>query len=188
MAYVSWSVVFGEQPSAAKWNILGTNDASFNDGTGIADGVILPEHLLNGASSLNTWAWDDWTPTLANLSGGTMTYAKYIQIGKTVFFQFIYTLGGAGMGTAPTFTLPVTASSSLTTGAATGANLGTVILQDTGSEQYGGRLFLVSTTICGMESWNAAATTVASQAITSSVPFTWASTDVVNTQGFYEAA
>lgn len=38
MAYSSWSVVFGEQPSAAKWNILGTNDASFNDGTGIANG------------------------------------------------------------------------------------------------------------------------------------------------------
>ena len=35
MAYASWSVSFGEQPSASKWNILGTNDASFNDGTGI---------------------------------------------------------------------------------------------------------------------------------------------------------
>jgi hypothetical protein len=35
MAYQSWSVVFGEQPSASKWGILGTNDASFNDGTGI---------------------------------------------------------------------------------------------------------------------------------------------------------
>lgn len=35
MSYTSWSVVFGEQPSAAKWNILGANDASFNDGTGI---------------------------------------------------------------------------------------------------------------------------------------------------------
>lgn len=29
MAYAAWSVVFGEQPSAAKWNILGTNDARF---------------------------------------------------------------------------------------------------------------------------------------------------------------
>lgn len=37
MSYAAWSVVFGEQPSAAKWNILGTNDASFNDGTGIAN-------------------------------------------------------------------------------------------------------------------------------------------------------
>lgn len=35
MAYTAWSVVFGEQPSAAKWNQLGTNDASFNDSTGI---------------------------------------------------------------------------------------------------------------------------------------------------------
>lgn len=30
MSYSSWSVSFGEQPSAAKWNLLGTNDAEFN--------------------------------------------------------------------------------------------------------------------------------------------------------------
>lgn len=30
MAYASWSVVAGEQPSAAKWGILGTNDAYFD--------------------------------------------------------------------------------------------------------------------------------------------------------------
>lgn len=35
MAYVAWSVVFGETPSASKWNILGTNDSSFNDGSGL---------------------------------------------------------------------------------------------------------------------------------------------------------
>ena len=35
MAYAAWSVAFGEQPSASKWNILGTNDAAFNNGTGI---------------------------------------------------------------------------------------------------------------------------------------------------------
>lgn len=45
MSYQSWSVVFGEQPSAAKWNILGTNDASFNDGTGIGSGVISPSKI-----------------------------------------------------------------------------------------------------------------------------------------------
>lgn len=48
MAYASWSVVFGEQPSAAKWNILGTNDASFNDGTGIANGAIGNSQLASG--------------------------------------------------------------------------------------------------------------------------------------------
>jgi len=40
MAYTPWSVVYGEQPSAAKWNILGTNDASFNDGTGLNTGSV----------------------------------------------------------------------------------------------------------------------------------------------------
>lgn len=48
MAYTSWSVTFGEQPSAAKWNILGTNDASFNDGTGIADGAVTPAKRSGG--------------------------------------------------------------------------------------------------------------------------------------------
>lgn len=46
MSYQVWSVVFGEQPSASKWNILGSNDASFNDGTGIADDKILTRHIL----------------------------------------------------------------------------------------------------------------------------------------------
>lgn len=48
MAYASWSVVFGEQPSAAKWNILGTNDASFNDGSGIGNDAISDAKLVNG--------------------------------------------------------------------------------------------------------------------------------------------
>lgn len=44
MSYQSWSVVFGEQPSAAKWNILGTNDASFADSSGL---------ILSGSKASN---------------------------------------------------------------------------------------------------------------------------------------
>lgn len=43
--YTAWSVVFGEQPTAAKWNQLGTNDAGFKDGSNIDDGVILERHI-----------------------------------------------------------------------------------------------------------------------------------------------
>lgn len=46
MAYdgtVSFSA--GEQPSAAKWNKLPANDASFHDGTGIDNKVIVSRHL-----------------------------------------------------------------------------------------------------------------------------------------------
>lgn len=52
MAYASWSVTFGEQPSAAKWNILGTNDASFNDGTGIGTNAIAAASLKTNAIKL----------------------------------------------------------------------------------------------------------------------------------------
>ena len=37
MAYSADSFSAGEQPTTAKWNKLWTNDASFNDGTGIAN-------------------------------------------------------------------------------------------------------------------------------------------------------
>ena len=52
MAYAAWSVTFGEQPSAAKWNILGTNDASFNDGTGIGTNAIAAASLKTNAIKL----------------------------------------------------------------------------------------------------------------------------------------
>lgn len=47
MSYNAWSVVFGEIPSATKWNLLGSNDDSFNDGTGIADDKILTRHIAD---------------------------------------------------------------------------------------------------------------------------------------------
>lgn len=39
------------QPSAAKWNILGTNDASFNNGTGLGDDTILATKMALAATS-----------------------------------------------------------------------------------------------------------------------------------------
>jgi hypothetical protein len=74
MAYASWSVVFGEQPSASKWNILGTNDASFNDGTGISDGVLTASKLASTISASNqvltagTTASTSYTATLTGSS------------------------------------------------------------------------------------------------------------------------
>lgn len=48
MAYTAWSVVYGEQPTAAKWNQLGTNDAGFKDGTNIDAGAITPSKRSGG--------------------------------------------------------------------------------------------------------------------------------------------
>lgn len=52
MGYTVWSVVADEQPTAAKWNILGTNDASFNDGSGIGTNAITAPKLSTSAINL----------------------------------------------------------------------------------------------------------------------------------------
>lgn len=47
MAYTAWSVVYGEQPTAAKWNQLGANDAGFKDGTNIDNNAIINRHMAD---------------------------------------------------------------------------------------------------------------------------------------------
>jgi len=61
MAYNAWSVVFGEQPTAAKWNQLGTNDAGFKDGTNIDDGAITAAKIANRTRAINVPFFSDGT-------------------------------------------------------------------------------------------------------------------------------
>ncbi len=72
MAYAAWSVTFGEQPTASKWNILGTNDASFNDGTGIAAAAIVSSHL--DANLAGGWIAAGETWTYASADAPTFTF------------------------------------------------------------------------------------------------------------------
>jgi len=78
MAYTAWSVVFGEQPTAAKWNQLGANDAGFKDGTNIDTGALIARHYAalsvgtaalaaNGVTAAKIEAQQAWVaPTLTN--------------------------------------------------------------------------------------------------------------------------
>jgi hypothetical protein len=75
MGYASWSVVFGEQPSAAKWNILGTNDSSFNDGTGIGAGVLTGDKLASANKQFITF-----TPGGATQSDATGAYTTWVTL------------------------------------------------------------------------------------------------------------
>ncbi len=52
MSYSADTFVADEQPTTAKWNKLWSNDASFNDGTGIADNAILNRHVTEGVIAL----------------------------------------------------------------------------------------------------------------------------------------
>lgn len=49
MAYSADSFVADEQPTTAKWNKLWSNDASFNDGSGIADSAIINRHYADAS-------------------------------------------------------------------------------------------------------------------------------------------
>lgn len=53
MAYSADTFVADEQPTTAKWNKLWSNDASFNDGTGIGDNAILQRHLSSNIVGLD---------------------------------------------------------------------------------------------------------------------------------------
>lgn len=167
MAYSSWSVTFGEQPSAAKWNILGTNDAHFYS--------FLGDNL----------AWQTWTPTLTNLSGGAQTFSKYTTVGKTIHFRFKYTLGGAGVAGLVGFTLPVAMATGY--GSDDGQSIESrVLFRDTGSSVHFGAAAMGSSTRLDLFALNASGTYLTTTATTSTIPFTWANTDIIDVSGTYE--
>lgn len=119
MAYVAWSVVFGETPSASKWNILGTNDQSFNDGTGIGALAVVGASIaalaitnakLNNATGELGGVWQNWTPTISNGGGSisaTVNWAKYMVIGKTIIWNASISITSVSAGGSLGITGPV---------------------------------------------------------------------------------
>ncbi len=77
MAYTAWSVVFGEQPSAAKWNILGTHYAHFYTYTGEGTNAIQQMKHTNYSAVATTTTLipnDDTIPQITE-GGEFMTQA-----------------------------------------------------------------------------------------------------------------
>lgn len=102
MAYSADSFVADEQPTTAKWNKLWTNDASFNDGTGIADDAIIARHMADNSvlsASLNVISTTDANGWSVYDFGSTTIYAKRV--------TFSQTFGGGAVGlTLSSSTLP----------------------------------------------------------------------------------
>lgn len=128
-------------------------------------------------------AWEDWTPSLTNLSGGTLDYAKYIQLGKTVHFRFKYTLAGAGVAGGVTISLPVAPAATV------GGYMGQSELHDyNGSIYLGGIYQTVAANGVNVNAFRADGTYLLANELSKTIPFTWAADDYIEIRGTYEAA
>lgn len=85
MAYAAWSVIAGEVPTTTKWNILGTNDAGFNDGTAIGAGAIVAASLASASVTPNKLNLAPVTATVATAEAtSSTTYANLTTVTDTV--------------------------------------------------------------------------------------------------------
>lgn len=127
-------------------------------------------------------AWTSWTPTLTNLTlgNGTQT-AKYRRVGKTVDFVWRLTLGStSAVGTTPSFTLPVACSADYP---AYPAWFGMLTDAST-SVKPPAVLNLTSTTTVVLQYFSSLNTAAN---ISSTLPFTWTTSDVLTAQATYYA-
>jgi len=151
--------------------------------------------VKNGASAIRTLGssidtslggdWTAYTPTWTNLSpgNGTTDFA-YKQLSKTVLVRGLFTRGSTSTITgAVSISLPVT-SKSFTAGFV----LGIANFDDVGVNGYSGVVRWESTTSASLRAFNAAGTYVVNSSISSTVPFTWATGDLLAVEFFYEAA
>jgi len=142
---------------------------------------------LNSVAGDIGGSWLSWTPTFANFTKGSATIvAKYTQIGKTVHFILSITLAAdSSLGTSPTFTLPVTASSNY---AAVGQSYGTGQFFDATAGLFSACANFSSTTTALLRCEVSSGTYSVPTGISATVPFTWTTSDAIYITGTYEAA
>ena len=81
MAYSADTFVADEQPTTAKWNKLWSNDASFNDGTGIGDNAIINRHIGDDAVTMrefsNPYTFRVYKSSAQNTSNGAFVKVQF---------------------------------------------------------------------------------------------------------------
>lgn len=133
-------------------------------------------------------AWNTYTPTLANIVVGNSQIAGfYKKIGRVVHFYVQYVQGSTGtMGSNPTYTVPVAASTRYSS--STRDVIGQCAVLDSGTANFMGVCFWVSSTTAALQVLSAGGTYVGVNSFTATVPMTWATNDAWFAWGTYEAA
>lgn len=150
----------------------------------ITASAVQPNKLLSGTGT--SWVWQSWAPSYTNFTpgDGTLNYAVYTQIGKTVHFRIKFTLGStSSVSGSIRFTVPVTAASGQSV--ADDALSWGGQLNDATGQRWFPFVIWISTTTLGIQYLNASANLAT---VNSTAPFTWATSDVWAVAGTYEAA
>lgn len=135
--------------------------------------------------------WTAYTPTLSGIftNGDWTKTCRYMQIGKMVIVQIHLVaadatpMGGAG---AATLTLPVTAASY--SGTAGSQHLGQAMLIDVTGAYHLGNVAWASTTTASIFASRSSNTYTDMLNPTSTIPFTWTTSDEIHSTFIYEAA
>jgi hypothetical protein len=143
-------------------------------------------------SALAVGAWATWTPTFTSIGAGTdwvignaTTSAAYLRVGRGIFFRVQVTWGSTTtFGTkALGMSLPLAAIAY----AGTNPVLGEASFVDTSTaDNYSGRVVYRGQTEVQFVQTGVTATYVKNGLVTSTLPFTWASTDQLAAQFFIE--
>ena len=141
------------------------------------------------ASELNTLsgAWDTYTPSVGGtgfaLGNGTIS-GRWKKVGRVVAFSLQITWGSTSTYGAGPLTV-----SAPTAGASTHGFRFSGFIDDTGASSYdlAGFLPAGSSTIT-LYAFNSAGTHTTLAAVTSTIPHTWANTDVIRLNGVYESS
>lgn len=128
----------------------------------------------------------NYTPTWTGLTIGNATQSfAYNQIGKTVIVRFSVVFGSTtSVSGATSFTLPVTANAGYTLI----HHVGVVRFQDASSTDSTGVVGLISTTNAQLIAINSGSTYLGEVDLSSTVPFTWTTSDAIKGTITYEAA
>ncbi len=160
--------VTGETPTAAIFN------------------AHLRDQLIAAFPSSTGPVWKDWTPTYGNLTvGNGVVRARYQQVGKSVFLRYILTFGTtSSISGGITLTPPVTISSDYTTDEV----FGNCLFRDAGTAVHAGHSRFNSANAISVEAFDASATHLTVVPLSSTIPMTWTTNDVLTFNAFYEAA
>jgi hypothetical protein len=182
--------------SAADLDKLVDNIEALADGTGIGDGSVVTAKIadanvtnakLAGGAGQPGGAWTGWTPSFTNftLGNGTVDYARYTQIGKTVLFELSVTLGStSSVSGAFTFTAPVAVSATYSTLSIT--PIGDATLRSSTSST-GVPTVGPSNTII-VRAYSVSGSNINHVSTSATVPFTWATGHAFIVSGAYQAA